>query len=78
MNAGPGIQAAALTNTARHADSGYLYWSCPRHRATAEPDQPIWMSLVDERQEPRKRAERLSGVLPVYAAPDQDVCSVDM
>jgi hypothetical protein len=43
------------------------------------PDRPVLHSPADGRRNFRCRAERrLSGVVPVYAEPDQDVCGVDM
>jgi hypothetical protein len=48
------------------------------HNAPAT-ERPDLCAPSDEHREACGRAERrLSGAVPVYAAPDQDVCGVDM
>src|ERR1700683_2639217 len=53
-------------------------------RRKSAPDEPplsaaIWVPLRDSGRRASSRADRrLSQALPVYAAPGQDVCSVDM
>lgn len=44
----------------------------------SQPDRPVMRDNDGTKSAPPRRADRLSEAVPVNAAPDQDVCGVDM
>ena len=63
----------------RHPALGSSQPGRPVASLASRADHPIQRGVDSPRQALRSRAERrLSGAVPVYAAPDQDVCGVDM
>ena len=77
----PALARVKRARTTGHTDSlpAMAPHSSRQIRATRRTERPDMGASAGDRQGVASRPERrLSGALPVYAAPDQDVCGVDM